>query len=1263
MLNFLKKRNIFNRFQLLTGLLLVFLLSACETGRPFYEKSQRNWQNQDLPDPTGLSHIVFLIGDGGEPDLDPLEPNFRLLERELRAAGKNSSVIFLGDNIYPSGLPAEDHPDREEKEALINAQLDIVKDHPGGVYFIPGNHDWNRMKAYGLTAVRREEKYIESYLGDKASFYPNNGCGEPSAIEVNEDLTLILFDSQWWLHDWDKEDEIHQDCSISSREDLEAMLSELVDEYDDTNILICMHHPIHTQGSHGGFYSVKEHLFPLTYLSDGYLIPLPVLGSLHAAARYLGITRQDPSHPFYKDLIDAVEEATFRKDGVVIASGHEHNLEYFHEDEKHYIVSGSGSKSSYFKPGFDAEFGSGQEGFAKVYYYKDGSVWMEFLAAKPQKNGEQVIFRRKLKDPKLKAPRDPKQEFEDVWQNMPDTVGYIAAPNYHASESKRFWLGRNYRNAWTSVVKLPVLNMDTLIGGLTPLRKGGGRQSLAMRLEGSDGKEYVLRGLYKDATLSLPQFAQGTMLEDIYQDQMSMDHPYGATIIPPLADAVGVYHANPRFFYLPRQPRLGEFNDLFADQAYLFEERSAKNREDVASFGRSKDIESYRKMLKKTMGDHDHLIDQKHTLRSRLFDMLIGDWDRHDDQWRWATFKQGKKTIYRPVPRDRDHAFLSFRGILPWLVSRKWSVGRQLQSFNYDFYDIRGLNFNARFFDRQYLNEQDLADWIQVAEEIKRELSDEAIEKAVRLWPEPLFSLNGAEIITKLKSRRDLLPKVAATYYRFLAREVDIPGTNDQDLFEVSRMEGGKTRVQVFASNKEGEKKERWYDRTFDSAITKEIRLYGLKKDDIFLIGGKSGPNSLLRIIGGSGEDWIRDSSSVKGGKRTKVYDAKTEANRLELGKEAKHLTKESAYDNRYDRKDFKYPKTAPQIAAGINADDGLLWKFGITRTLQGFRKDPYKVKHSVLASYAFATQAISLDYSGDFIYQIGKWDVTLDAAFRAPTYVDNFFGLGNNTINLITDNDQFDFNRMRYGQIQLMPGLKKRLSLNTMKFEVQLHYTLTDVERVAGRISAPDNDQLSGLSDASFEPKHYAGLRIGYFIDKVNHPQNPTRGLRMNLTSSWNFNVKETQKNYLKFSTDLAVYYQPFSPFPFTIATRGGFASNVGQYEFFQANYLGRRQNLRGFNSNRFGGDRYLYGNFEGRLKLFKIKSLVLPAEIGIIGFYDTGRVWHESEEQNSDLNNWHKAWGGGAYMFAYDLLTLSANIAQSVEYRFFEFRLGFFF
>jgi len=37
-----------------------------------------------------------------------------------------------------------------------------------------------------------------------------------------------------------------------------------------------------------------------------------------------------------------------------------------------------------------------------------------------------------------------------------------------------------------------------------------------------------------------------------------------------------------------------------------------------------------------------HTVDQYQYLKSRLFDMLISDWDRHEDNWRWGVVKSKK---------------------------------------------------------------------------------------------------------------------------------------------------------------------------------------------------------------------------------------------------------------------------------------------------------------------------------------------------------------------------------------------------------------------------------------------------------------------------------------------------------------------------------------------------------------------------------------------------------------------------------------------
>lgn len=185
--------------------LLILLVSACESSRPFYHKSYKERPLPTLPDSRKLEFTVFLIGDAGAAAIEPQEPNLRLLEQQLKAADKNSAIVFLGDNIYPSGLVLEDDDKRTEAERWLDAQLAILKDFKGRPFFIPGNHDWNRMSAGGREALKRQEDYIESYRGNTKVFYPKDGCGDPKDIELSEHLTLILMDSQWWLHPGDYE--------------------------------------------------------------------------------------------------------------------------------------------------------------------------------------------------------------------------------------------------------------------------------------------------------------------------------------------------------------------------------------------------------------------------------------------------------------------------------------------------------------------------------------------------------------------------------------------------------------------------------------------------------------------------------------------------------------------------------------------------------------------------------------------------------------------------------------------------------------------------------------------------------------------------------------------------------------------------------------------------------------------------------------------------------------------------------------------------
>ena len=148
------------------------------------------------------SFSLYLIGDAGEPTL-PTNGLKELLQKKYDPSVQ-SVVIFLGDNIYPKGLPAADENGRAEAESILKAQLNLLEGFNSDIYFIPGNHDWKKGQRGGLKQINNEEAWIDSLHNDKIHFQPEEGCPGPVEVPLGKDAVLVIIDSQWFLHPWDK---------------------------------------------------------------------------------------------------------------------------------------------------------------------------------------------------------------------------------------------------------------------------------------------------------------------------------------------------------------------------------------------------------------------------------------------------------------------------------------------------------------------------------------------------------------------------------------------------------------------------------------------------------------------------------------------------------------------------------------------------------------------------------------------------------------------------------------------------------------------------------------------------------------------------------------------------------------------------------------------------------------------------------------------------------------------------------------------------
>ncbi|MCZ6901156.1 MAG: BamA/TamA family outer membrane protein, partial [Bacteroidetes bacterium] len=800
-------------------------------------------------------------------------------------------------------------------------------------------------------------------------------------------------------------------------------------------------------------------------------------------------------------------------------------------------------------------------------------------------------------------------------------------------------------------IEAPVLNLDEIDGGLTIVKRGGGLQTKSLRLTNQQGRQYVLRTIRKFQEDALPDEYRGTFIESFFKDQVSGLHPYGAIAIPTLADAAQVYHTNPLIVYILPENQLNEFQDEFGGQLALLEERPDEDRSDVYSFGRSKNIIGTRKLLEKIYEDNDDYVDQWAMLRARMFDMWVGDWDRHEDQWRWASFKQGKTTLYRPVPRDRDYVFFSYDGFIPRNSTKKWG-NRFRRHFDYKITDEFGLNFKAANIDRGHLNDLSLDDWINVIDSMQLRLTDQVIEQAFEVWPDSVRQLSAPEIIDKLKSRREQLKEVAQKYYPVLAKEVDVVGSDKRDYFEINRLNNSETSVKVFKIEKTGEREKKIYDRVFNQDETEVINIYGNQGKDIFKITGEASNSIRIRIIGGEGEDEFIDQSSGNLKKKyTKVYDDPEEENQLTLNEKSKFIRNLDPEWYRFEYYNFKYDYGVPQIFAGFNSDDGVLIGGGMKFIKFGFGKSPYASSHTYLGRVSFLTGAAEIRYTGEFKAVIAhKWDLVTYLKLPLPSIVQNFFGFGNDTEQTNPDDD---FNRLRLVQITFRPYLSRTINNHhtiTGGFQFQ-HTDLTDTTGKFITEAFLSNPQEIANS------WQYITTHIGYEYEKLDHEWVPTKGIDFENEMNWNYRVGQENNDFLQIKSDVRIYVPLIKTIETVLALRVGGAHNFGDFDFFQANTIGGSKNVRGFRGDRFSGRSSFYQNTELRISLLKFRNPLLTGKLGLILFSDIGRVWADGMPSDT----WHHGYGGGIMLIPFNLGAITTVYEVSDERNQFRLKFGF--
>jgi hypothetical protein len=487
-----------------------------------------------------------------------------------------------------------------------------------------------------------------------------------------------------------------------------------------------------------------------------------------------------------------------------------------------------------------------------------------------------------------------------------DQPGYVwasAGEQYHRSRLGAFFLGQHYRPVWTTPIKVPVLDIAQVNGGLRIGKMGGGQQTTSLSLIGPNGEAWVLRSLDKDPVNILYPFWRRTIFANLMRDQIASSHPYAAPVVSSLAGAAGIFHTNPRIVFISAtDSRFGQYRNRMGNRLFLLEEKYTGNPQLWPQFKSASVLLNSHQMLRNRFRRQSQRIDQLAFAQCRLFDLLIGDWDRHEGQWTWAAYPTDSLVYYKPIPKDRDQAFSRYQdGLVPWLLTRDFAL-RKFGQFDDQMPDVADFTVNAAFLDERALNVVTLPEFITLARQLQAKLTDSVIIAAVKELPPPIYQLSGPELIQGLKSRRQNLVQIATDYYRLLARHVLVPGTDQREKFEITRLDNGRTQIKVYQLMPAGGTGSLLYQRIFKKPETAEITLHGLGGDDEFVVTGKVKSSIKINIVGGLGEDKIADFSEVAaGGKYTFVFDTQ-KGNEITWGPDTEDKTTNNLAVHYFDR-------------------------------------------------------------------------------------------------------------------------------------------------------------------------------------------------------------------------------------------------------------------------------------------------------------------------------------------------------------------------
>ena len=883
------------------------------------------------------------------------------------------------------------------------------------------------------------------------------------------------------------------------------------------------------------------------------------------------------------------------------------------------------------------------------------------------------------------APRDRIQR--SIPPQGAKTYVVVLGERFRVGGLKRWLHGGNWRDLWTTPIEVAVLDLDSLGGGLTPLRTGGAGQSISLHFTGKDGRRYTVRSIDKNPSKKLWGELENTIVDDTIQDLVSAHLPTSGLVVDALMEATGILHAKHTLVVIPDDPKLKEYRADFAGLIGMLQEHPSEGLDNTPGFAGSRQISGTEGLWERLEKTPRNRVDARAFLKARLMDFLINDKDRHYGQWRWARFPDGDSYIWLPIPEDRDKAFIGFTGLV-MAVARN-PLPRQIIEFGDKYPSQLSLTTTGWELDREFLVELDKAAWDSVVKAFCGDLPDPVIEDAVRKLPQPHYKLVGETLAEALKSRRDALPEFASEYYKLITRQPEIQATDQDEYVQCEHMPNGDLVVRIgLIEGAGGEREALYFQRTFHPEETREVRIYLRGGDDRAEISGTKGRIALC-IDGGGGADTFINSSEA-GASKTRFYDSRGK-NRFVKGVGA-------------NIDESRYKRPPPQILPvarwaldwdgetfmrpfiKVNPDLGVLVKVRKIWQYYGYRKYPFASRHSFGGGLATDGLKPFVSYTGDFRRLLHTLDARVHLEYSGIQLI-RFNGFGNDT----RIPGSSSFYKVEQNHIIFAPSLNYQPSLDFQKKEhdeeddgyvpsgateplrSELTLRLGPILKYSNTPADSNKDKFIGSLEAPVYGMGSFG-QVGasgeIMYDARNNPAYPTRGFSVRAAGAVYPGAWDVESTFGSIDGEVRTYVTAPIPTNPTLALRVGGKKVWGTFPFHESAFLGgpgfagigqTDSQLRGFRKNRFAGDTSLYGNAELRLVLARITILV-PGEFGLFTAADAGRIFFA--EDSSDADKWHTGIGGGFWLsFLQRKQTLSVAVVNGDDLTGVYLRGGFMF